>query len=169
MSEDIQYRVWVGCLESYNDGNLVGDWIDLEGHDEETLIEAIQEVIRGEEWGFFDRELPFYVGQYEPLELLFEKVEAYKKLLEQYPPDLVQVFANDHEDWYTGDYEISYYAGDGLSSLGWDIAEALGIDMENNPFAAYMTYAQWENWIECELGMTVVHAGYDTVFAYEIL
>lgn len=170
MSEDIQYRVWVGCLESYNNGDLVGEWVDLKGHDEESFLEAIQEIIRGEEWGFFDYELPFHISVYESVETLFAKLEAYETLLEQCPEDLANVVVDNYgEDWFENVPEVCYYVGDSVRDLGWEIAESHGIDLENNPFASYMTYSQWEHWIERELAMTVVYAGYDTVYAYEIL
>ena len=65
-------RIWVGCLSCYNDGQLSGDWGDLDG-DRDNMTEAIAAVTENhnvlsvsphEEWMAFDREcLPSYVGE----------------------------------------------------------------------------------------------------------
>lgn len=34
-------RAWVGCLACYNDGRLVGDWLDADGLEDSDTLEAI--------------------------------------------------------------------------------------------------------------------------------
>ena len=167
----VDYKVYVACLESYNNGELVGEWVDLTDHDEESFVEKVNEIIEGEEWAFHDYDLPFSIGEYEPIFQLFEKVEAFNRLLEDLPLDLAEEVVSDlgEDYWVAQAADVMWFGGENIQDLAWQVAELMEIDMENNPFAYYMTSDQWEHWLKQEHELTIVRFGYDTVYAYEIV
>jgi len=70
--------VWVGCLASYNEGTLHGEWIEIPTH-EEALRDQIQRVIEtsnaeyAEEYFFADYEnCPESFGEYENIKTLVD-------------------------------------------------------------------------------------------------
>lgn len=87
-------RAWIGCLASYNSGNLHGEWVDLsEFNGAEELEEAASKILRNspadepEEWIVFDWEDGFgllqdlgesgsakeIMGRYQDLSAILEK------------------------------------------------------------------------------------------------
>lgn len=42
-------RIYVGTYAKYNNGSIEGEWIDLEGHDEDSFLEACKEIHSDEE------------------------------------------------------------------------------------------------------------------------
>lgn len=78
--------VWIGEQEAYNNGFLVGEWIELPASTEEitSFLEKIRkeasEAVGQEVEGCFyvgdTWDIPFEVGEYEPLHVINEKVEA---------------------------------------------------------------------------------------------
>ena len=76
-----ELRVYAACLQSYNEGRLVGDWITLEsGMEPSDLLAKIDEVIKGEEWAFHDNEVPFNCPEFADIEGLLERSQAYHDL-----------------------------------------------------------------------------------------
>ena len=79
-------RVYAACLASYNAGKLFGEWIDLDGHDAETLQEAISAMLErspepgAEEWAIHDYDDDTGalkgLGEHPDLEDLCERAEA---------------------------------------------------------------------------------------------
>lgn len=166
----VDYKVYVACLESYNNGELVGEWVDLTDHDEESFVEKVNQIIEGEEWAFHDYDLPFAISMYESTADLFDKVEAFNRLLEDLPFDLAAEVVSDlGEQYWVGQVaDVVWFGGDSVQDLAWEVAELIGVDMENNPFASYMTSDQWGHWLKQELDLTVVQMAYDTFYAYSI-
>lgn len=81
-------RIYVACLAAYNNAKLHGAWIDVNGKDENELMEEInQRVLKtspepdAEEWAIHDDECSFYeIGEWEGLETiakLGELAESY--------------------------------------------------------------------------------------------
>lgn len=66
-------RIYVASLAKYNEGKLVGIWIDLPAVD---LWEQVEEMLDGdEEWAIHDYEAPFSISEYENLNRLNEAAE----------------------------------------------------------------------------------------------
>lgn len=87
MSEIImnEAKVWIGNLEKYNEGDLVGRWIELPINEDdlEKVLESIG--VDNEEIFIADYDLPFdskELGEYTPIERLNEIVERYNDLEE---------------------------------------------------------------------------------------
>lgn len=47
-------RAWIGSLAAYNNGRLIGAWIDLDGRDEDEITEAAREAMRPMIAGWMD-------------------------------------------------------------------------------------------------------------------
>ena len=81
-------KIWVGCLASYNAGDLHGEWIDVDG-DLESLSEAVQAILKSspspnaEEWHICDHEGfgGIEITRYESL----ERICGLAELLESHP------------------------------------------------------------------------------------
>jgi len=58
MSKEYEPRIYVACLASYNNGVLHGDWIDLEGKDEDEVQEAINVILRSSQFPNVEVECP---------------------------------------------------------------------------------------------------------------
>jgi antirestriction protein len=66
-------RIYVASLAKYNEGRLVGRWIDLPADD---LWEKVEEMLgEDEEWAIHDYEAPFSISEYENLDKLNEAAE----------------------------------------------------------------------------------------------
>ena len=66
-------RIYVASLAKYNEGRLVGRWIDLPAYD---LWEQVEDMLAGdEEWAIHDYEAPFSISEYENLDELNEVAE----------------------------------------------------------------------------------------------
>ena len=83
-------KLWIGCLSSYNAGNVYGQWFHLEDYsDVEELQDAVTSMIKGEEWHICDYE-GFHgltVGRYESLDTVFSWHEMFEE--NEHVPDVV--------------------------------------------------------------------------------
>lgn len=113
MSDEIEFRVWVGCLACYNDGGLVGQWYDAADAAEVTPQQlhmaqgigmtdnsyVIGQELYGphEELWCFDIEAPHesLAREMSPMEAtrLFEQIEAAKDALYNCPWQAFVAFA----------------------------------------------------------------------------
>jgi len=93
-------RIYVASLAKYNEGRLVGTWIDLPADD---LWEQVEEMLDGdEEWAIHDYEAPFSISEYENLDELNEAAE----LDEDYDlPRLAYLV----DQGYNLDYALEHY------------------------------------------------------------
>jgi len=62
-------RVFITNLGKYNEGELVGKWIDLPAYDDQEIVEALESIdvkngTRYEEYFITDYELPFQIEEY---------------------------------------------------------------------------------------------------------
>jgi antirestriction protein len=60
-------RAWVGCLACYNDGRLIGEWLDADGLEDEATLDAICQRPDHEELWVMDHE-NLIGGEMSPLE-----------------------------------------------------------------------------------------------------
>lgn len=93
-------RIYVASLAKYNEGRLVGSWIDLPA---DNLWEKVEEMLDGdEEWAIHDYEAPFSISECEDLDELNEAAE----LDEDYDlPRLAYLV----EQGYNLDYALEHY------------------------------------------------------------
>ena len=98
--------VWLGNLHAYNEGNLVGEWVDLpmEEGELQKKIDSILEKGGGEEIGIFDYEwkckyngvvIPlFEISEYENVWNLNELLTTIKELVDSEGEEvLVKIYA----------------------------------------------------------------------------
>ena len=94
----MDYRIYVACLSSYNNGTLHGAWIDLDGKDANDVRYEIQEMLKespmpdAEEYAIHDYELPFRISEYEDLDNLVELVEGLEEHGEAFEAFLSDVY-----------------------------------------------------------------------------
>jgi antirestriction protein len=109
-------RIYVADLEAYNNGRLVGEWLDLADYnDADELMDAIQNVVKksgGEEYAIHDAEyIPSsmyseYMGQrdfeeiYEMMELAKDNnlpLEVVQEVVSQYGTGAVEEFQGKYD------------------------------------------------------------------------
>jgi len=143
------YRIWVGCLAAYNNGNLHGEWIDCEGLDVSELQNAVNNILEtspeanAEEFMIFDTEgFGNFVGEYTPLSDVIAITEALTSVDD---PDALLEFMDcfsftsivdaidDFESAYRGHY-------DSEKEFAMEEVENLGELDSNSLLANYFDY-----------------------------
>ena len=139
---DESRTLWIGCLASYNAGNLFGDWLALDDYvDLDGLREAIADILKrspypnAEEWHLCDHEgwagLP--VNRYPSLGELWEWHEAFDEH-SHYPAAVVAHAITDGSGsnleeslgMYCGEWEKpGDYAAQFHEDCGYEIPEWL--------------------------------------------
>ena len=152
---DTTPRAWIGCLHCYNDGRLVGEWVDAEGADEVTLADVhggAAHVRSGcEELWVLDHENIPVLGEMSPYDAA-QWAEALAAVDEHLRPALrawvetgtyvAEGFSDlpsvsDFQDRYCGEHEsFSHYA----QGLAEDIGLLDGVPEE------VARYFNWESW-----------------------
>jgi antirestriction protein len=120
----IEMSIWAGDLGAYNDGELIGDWVDLSTCvDLDDLREKVAEVTRhSEEFHICDYEGPFPVERYTSLDTVWETAEV---IGDAHDPDAMAAYlayhgwdlstASGFEDAYAGqwdsleDYALNFF------------------------------------------------------------
>ena len=132
-------RIYVASLSDYNAGFLHGEWIDLEGHDMDSLHETIKAILAkspamklygdpAEEWAIHDFEGfgSYRLSEYEDLERVLELHEAAQEhegdiffgVLAYYGGDLDHTLSQ-FEDNFNGTWEsVEAYAENFLEETG---------------------------------------------------
>ena len=131
--------VWIGCLASYNEGRLHGDWVEIP-NDPDLLQQEIKRVLRlspspyAEEWAFMDYEyVPDGFGENPDLEELCEFASLYNEHGEAvtgYIEIFGEGYLDNFDDYYIGCYDsfdefaeqdaddmIACYSGEGVEWL----------------------------------------------------
>lgn len=76
-----EYKIYVACLASYNNGILYGKWIDLIGKTSDEIKKEISEMLKGssenlaEEWGIHDHSFSFHVSDNHDIDELVNYVD----------------------------------------------------------------------------------------------
>ncbi len=157
-------KVFITDLAAYNEGNLVGKWVELP-KDEDELEEIIREILNEghcgevlcyhEEWFITDYEAPFRVGEYEDIYRLNEWAERLEDCREE--DDVVRAIF-DHagsiekgldilED---GRYRV-FYDCRNMADVAWTIVDERGLlsDIPEN-IAQYFDYEAYGSDLEIE-------------------
>lgn len=139
-----EYRVYIACLASYNDGRLFGQWMDVDSDLHENIAAMLEaSPVRGaEEWAIHDYELPFTIGEYEDIDSLVERVEdleslsdyeraGYEAYLDYYSTGTVEQFRDAYQGAYRTPLEFTESYVDDMGVLD-EVPEGLRyyFDME---------------------------------------
>lgn len=135
----MELRAFVTNLGKYNEGELVGKWVDFP-IDEDEFEEVLEEIgIDGEqyeEWFVTDCEceVDLYLGQYVSLDELNEAAEALAKWDEDEASAIADVFGAEQLLCTTQD-DYMFYHVDNEDDLGYYVAENGGYLDELPDFA----------------------------------
>ncbi len=168
--DNANFRIWVGCLAAYNNGTLHGEWIDLDGKDEDQVQEDIQAILKSspipnaEEWHICDSEGfgKFEVKRHHDIEelvkvvsLIEEHGEPFKALL-SYHND-VDYAEKVMGDGYRGEYESTADYAQELTEECSEIPEHLA------------PYIDWERMArDMEINdILAIEVGYKTVYIFD--
>lgn len=137
-------KIWVVDLEAYNNGDLVGEWIDLtDFNDGAEVIEHIGGLLKGwgnkEEWAVFDTEnisdRSEYMGEPD-----FDRIITAYQIAEEkdLPIEVIEEFSNNYDLKDADELREavdSYYVGEFSddSDLGYYIVDELYGGIENLP------------------------------------
>ena len=165
-----EIKVWVGNLGKYNEGDLVGRWIELPIDDEdlEKVLESIG--IDNEEYEetfIADYDVPFNssnLGEYTPIEELNEIAERYEDLSE-YEKEVFDILTDEYSSLdecfdivEDGDYLV-YEDCDDMEDVAREYVKETGLlnDIPSS-IAEYFDYKKYgenlessvSNWIQCK-------------------
>ena len=160
-------RVWIGCLQSYNAGRLIGEWVDATDLDEMLEAQehvkalAISAAKEAGDWPvYFHEPEEFFladnegfgnaIGEYTPLDKVAElgaAIEEHGAAFLAYlggfgrddiPTDPAEM-VTDFQDRYAGEWESDEdYARELVDAIGWKF-EAGSAELD-----AISPYLDWE-------------------------
>ena len=110
------FRIWIGNLGKYNEGYLVGEWVDLPCDDFDEVFERIGINERYEETFIadFENDYGYEVGEYDSLTMLNEVAETLEGLNEYEK----EVWTALHDGGYNNDEIIEILENDNY--MIWD-------------------------------------------------
>lgn len=160
----MEINVFITDLAAYNEGNLVGEWVQLP-KDEDELEEIIREILNEghcgdeccyhEEFFITDYEAPFRVHEYENIYKLNEWAERLENCKEE-DEDVIQAIFDYAgtieegfsilEDWR---YRV-FYSCCSMAEVAMEVIEEQGI-LSNVPedIAQYFDYEKYGRELEC--------------------
>lgn len=161
----MEINVFITDLAAYNEGNLVGEWVQLP-KDEDELEEIIQNILKAghcghedcyhEEFFITDYEAPFKVGEYEDVYRLNEWAERLENCKEE-DEDVIQAifdYAATLEEGFDiledGEYRV-YEDCKNMADVAWEIIEESGFlrDVPED-VARYFNYEAYGRDLETE-------------------
>lgn len=153
-------KIYLTNLGKYNEGELIGEWVELPASNEE-LQEVFDRIGINEEYEEYfitDYECDFYkVGEYDDLDELNEIAEQIEELNEE-ESDIVKSLISELdytldeaiEKVNSGDYRI-YYDCDDMEDVAYQVVDELGY-LDNIPdnVANYFDYESFGRDLEIE-------------------
>jgi hypothetical protein len=138
-------RIYVADLEAYNNGRLVGEWLDLSDYnDADELMDAIQDVLKksgGEEYAIHDVEYvprsmySEYMGKRD-FEELYEMMDLAKQ--NDLPLEVVQEIVSQFSESAVDDF---YGKFDSAVDFAEQLVDEMGIESFNN-FEYYLDISE---------------------------
>lgn len=140
----MEVKVFLTNLGKYNEGQLIGKWVEMP-IDEDELEEVLESIGINEEYEEFfitDYEAPFKIGEYDSIESINEKIEAYEDALESVcDEDALEALLDEGYslDEIVGyDYCIHYNVND-MSDIAYNyVNECYNVD--EMPLGNYIDY-----------------------------
>jgi antirestriction protein len=137
-------RIYVADLEAYNNGRLVGEWLDLSDYDNaDELMDAIQDVLKksgGEEYAIHDYEnfpsilYSEYMSRND-FQALYDVMETAKR--NDLPLEVVQDIVSQYGE---GGVEEFYGKFDNAEDFAYQQVEEIGLDNFSSPeYYVYIT------------------------------
>lgn len=147
---DTPMRAWVGCLACYNEGRLVGEWVEAVDADTFTPCQRADH----EEWWVMDHEGLPISGECSPTEATrwaewLSEVEEWQRGAVLAWVDLGNYFTDkdglpilsDFDEAYCGEWDsFREYAEDLAESCGYLPS---GDDVRANPLLSYINWDAW--------------------------
>lgn len=142
---DADFAVWVGCLACYNEGRLVGEWVDAS-----ECVEYVPCTREGHnEWWVFDHEAGSLIpGECSPQHAA-DVADALQNMGDTVPLPVIAAYCdNFHEDVLTVDIDLVEEAYEGE----WQTWRAYADDAadeyvlagrEDDTLARYFDYEAW--------------------------
>lgn len=140
----MEVKVFLTNLGKYNEGQLIGKWVEMPINEDE-LKEALEDIGINKEYEEFfitDYEAPFKIGEYDSIESINKKCEAYEDALESVGDEdalqalLDEGYSLNEIDNY--DYCIYYNVND-MSDIAYEyVSGAYNID--ELPLGNYIDY-----------------------------
>lgn len=155
-------KVFITDLAAYNEGNLVGKWVELP-KDEDELEEIIREILNEghcgevlcyhEEWFIADYEAPFRVGEYEDIYRLNEWAERLEDCREE--DDVIRAIfdcAGSVEEGFDiledGRYRV-YEDCNNMADVAWEVVSESGmLGGIPDEVARYFDYEAYGQYLE---------------------
>lgn len=141
-------RAWVGCLGCYNNGDLVGRWLDDPDEIRNYTCPTPPSIyVNHEEVWVFDHEnAPWLSGECSPAEFA-DKAEKWTDATVNLDPEVVKAYiANhgiDYVDWDTLEDDVEESFAGEFEDLA-DYAYRLAEECDELPEGRYANYIDWE-------------------------
>lgn len=143
------FRIWIGNLGKYNEGELVGEWVDLPCDDFDAVFERIGINERYEEIFIadFENDYGYHVDEYDNFEMLNEVAEELEALDEQEQA----VYEALHDNGYNHDEALQiinsgdYSLWNDCNDMG-DVAMEIYGDLLNDLEKDYPIFASNIDW-----------------------
>ena len=144
------FRIWIGNLGKYNEGELVGEWVDLPCDDFDEVFERIGIDEHYEETFIadFENDYGYHVDEYDNLEMLNEVAEELEELDDDEQDVYASLSANsyDHDEImriiHNGDYAL-YSECDSMGDVAYEVYEQMGkIEEIEETLPSY--YIDWD-------------------------
>lgn len=144
------FRIWIGNLGKYNEGELIGEWVDLPCDDFDAVFERIGINERYEEIFIadFDNDYGYEVGEWDNLEMLNERAETLEGL-NDFECDVWEALHDDGLDYEEiieiierGDY-ICWWNCDSMGDVAYAEFESSGrlSELERHIDPSYIDWA----------------------------
>ena len=168
-------RIYIADLAAYNNGYLVGDWIDLPSSDiwadvqkvldqgtSIRVFEGVYDGVPSEEWAIHDYEAPFRIGEYDDLDSINKLAEEFDQM--------------DDQDIKKVSYLVNYQGEDMIKAVQHCDDVEVYEDMSYNDLAEHLVDETWnvpehlENYIDYdkfagELEMDYAQVGNDLYYS----
>lgn len=121
---DNSIRIYVANLAAYNNGHLIGSWIDLPCNDlKEQLAAIVSRFPEGDELAIHDYEAPFKINEYDNIHELNELAETLEDLTEYDMEKVVYLVEEGESFQYALEHyeDVQFYSDMRLT----DVAEEL--------------------------------------------
>lgn len=141
-------RAWVGCLGCYNEGNLVGKWLDDPDEIREyecprpTTIYNLHEEL----WVMDHENAPWLSGECSPSEFA-DKAEAFTDAVTNLDADVVAAYIANHGIEYVEWDELEDKVTESFAGRYADLADFAyksAEESEGLPEGPYANYVDWE-------------------------
>lgn len=172
---DNRPRAWVGCLGCYNNGDLVGRWLEDPDDIREYTCPRPKTIynLHEELWVFDHENAPWLTGECSPAEFadIAEKYTAALDELDHIPAEAIAAYLDNYHndvDWDTlADDLNDRYAGvwPSLEAYAYDLAKECGFD-DDGPYANYVDFAAVGRDLVLGGDYWVHEAGWETVYVF---